>query len=304
MVTSQSAYSVDKHRDRKNSLSNGGNRMSITKRLLGIALAIAFAVSQVTQVAAAPRPDPIVGTIDTITEDASVVPSVIVVGYTDTGTNLQSVELTLAEAEALGLVSVDESTEPDAVVILVDLTQGEIGITVDDFGVVTVDLTSAVFMDEANACEGEHPVAGALCGYFEGPLGVDYETIAGWHEDGFGFGVIAQALFMAELLSEEGEAVDPQLILDAKKGDWSELGLPEGVNNWGRLRQYAMGMEVDKSLHNLGAIMSGRLTSEEAPSEESPTEETTLTGGTTLSTTTQDGKGYGKGGKPGKGKGH
>ncbi|MFH1185594.1 MAG: hypothetical protein V1755_11255 [Chloroflexota bacterium] len=278
--------------------------MSITKRLLGMALAIALAVSQVTQVAAAPQPDPIVGTIDSITEDTSVVPSVIIVGYTDTDTNAQSVELTLDEAEALGLVSVDETTEPDTVVILVDLTQGEVGIIVDDYGVVTVDLTNAVFIEQADACEGGHPVAAALCGYFEGPLGVDYETIAGWHEDGFGLGVVAQALFMAKLLSEEGEAVDPQLILDAKKGDWSELGLPEDVNNWGRLRKYAMGKEVDKSLNNLGAIMSGHLTSEETPTEEPPTEETTLSGGTTLSTTIQDGKGYGKGGKPGKGGGN
>ena len=117
------------------------------------------------------------------------------------------------------------------------------------------------------------------------------------------WGLIAQALFMAELLSEQGEAVDPQLLLDAK-GAWSELGLPEDVNNWGRLRQYAIGKEVDKSLNNVGAIMSGRLTSEQAPVVEIQAEELTANGVTTSSTTTEDRGGYGRGGKPGKGGGN
>jgi hypothetical protein len=94
-----------------------------------------------------------------------------------------------------------------------------------------------------------------LCDFFAGSLGLTYDQIMGWHEEGSGFGVIAQALWMAEMTG-----MDPEDILAVKGGDmdYSELGLPEGVDNWGRLRGYVFGKGAEKTVHNLGEIMSGR----------------------------------------------
>ena len=101
------------------------------------------------------------------------------------------------------------------------------------------------------------PVGAALSEFFCAALGVDYATIQSLHSDGFGYGEIAQASFMAEAL---GGGVTPQAILDAKRsGDYSKLGLPTGttVENWGQLMKLVLAGET-KSLTNLGAIMSGR----------------------------------------------
>ena len=136
--------------------------------------------------------------------------------------------------------------------------------------------------------------------------------------DGFGFGVIAQALWMAQTLGGDMDLAEQ--ILLAKKGEieYSELDLGEDapeVNNWGQFKKFVLGEEV-KSLTNLGAIMSGRAipeSTETPPTEEAPTEEATLTSSTTTTTTVlgngngqggDHGKGKGKGNGHGKGKGH
>jgi hypothetical protein len=126
----------------------------------------------------------------------------------------------------------------------------------------------------------EHPVASALANFFEVKLGLDYGTIMGYHEDGMGFGVIAQACWMSYGLEGDAELLDD--ILEAKKsGDFSSITLPDGetAKNWGQFRKAALGNE--KAKKNLGAIMSGRAKQEQE-----------------MSATGLSGKGKDKGGKP------
>jgi hypothetical protein len=291
--------------------------MSITKTLLGIALALAVAVSQASLAAAAPTRVEITGTIDTITADDST--DTVTVEWTGGS----PIELSYAEADNLDLISLDENGDAT---VLYDPAAGLIEITVEDESgelvIIGVDLTDAVPLEEVDQCapgggedngeilaedsevlEGEdggggHPVGSALCDFFGESMGLTYDQIMGWHEDGFGFGVIAQALWMAEM-----EGLDPEEILAVKSGemDYGDLGLPEGVDNWGRLRSYVFGKGAEKTVHNLGEIMSKRADPlvTETPTGE-PTEEATLTSSTT---TTLQTMGNGKGGEHGKSEG-
>lgn len=80
-----------------------------------------------------------------------------------------------------------------------------------------------------------HPVASKMAEYFE----VDYSEIEGLHEDGFGFGVIARAYFVGEMLG-----ITPTVLLD-------EFASGTG---WGVImKEYELGHGK-----NLGYIMSGR----------------------------------------------
>jgi hypothetical protein len=103
-----------------------------------------------------------------------------------------------------------------------------------------------------------HPVASALGKFFTDALGLDYDEIMGYHEDGMGFDVIAQACWMSTMLEGKVKAGD---ILAAKKsGDFSfidpELLGGETPTNWSQFRKAILSSE--KVQKNLGAIMSGR----------------------------------------------
>jgi hypothetical protein len=289
--------------------------MARTKTLLGVVLALAVAFGQFSLAVAAPQLDPLVGTIDSISEGTDINGDpVIIVTYTDTEAVPQQhvVELSVADAVALGLVTQDLVTGDITIVAVVgapiDLTSvagdfdpcapGETG------DAIVPEVTDPALVEGEEEGDSGHPVGSALCDFFAGSLGLTYDQIMGWHEDGFGFGVIAQALWMAEM-----SGMDPEDILSVKGGDmdYSELGLPEGVDNWGRLRGYVFGKGAEKTVHNLGEIMSGRAEPlvTETPTE-SPTGEPTLITSTT--TTTLQVTGHGKGGQhgksEGKGKGH
>jgi hypothetical protein len=133
----------------------------------------------------------------------------------------------------------------------------------------------------------EHPVASALAEYFADKLGLDYDTIMGYHEDGMGFGVIAQACWISFLVNNDDGLLDQ--IIQAKKGEieFSSITLPDGTTakNWGQFKRAALGNE--KAKKNLGAIMSGRANQEQEQEQE---EEMSATG--------LSGKGKDKGGKP------
>jgi len=132
-----------------------------------------------------------------------------------------------------------------------------------------------------------HPVASALAEFFAEKLGLDYDTIMGYHEDGMGFGVIAQACWMSYALEGDAELLGD--ILEAKKsGDFSTITLPDGgtAKNWGQFKKAVLGS--DKAKKNLGAIMSGRAAGEQEQEEEE------VVG----SSTELPGKGKDKGGKP------
>lgn len=236
--------------------------MKRTKFLLSVLLATIFLAAQVMVVGAAPATQdttPITGTIESIVleTDTNTVTTTVVVTLTDEFGETQTLRLSVEDATALGLVT-DDGSGP-----VVD--DGKVGTEVEiDPATVIPDETEET-MDEA-----QHPVGSALSNFFSDVLGVDYEMIMDYHDDGVGFGVIAQALWMTNAL--DGDTETFAAILDAKQNkDFSGIKLPDGSipTNWGQFRKAVM-KDRDKSKENLGAVMSGRAESQMADDE--PTE--------------------------------
>jgi hypothetical protein len=221
-----------------------------TKRLASILFALAVMFAQVGNVAAAPQTqdtNPITGTIEEIvTEtDASGVTTVLITIADDQGAT-QTLRLSLEAAADLNLV--DPTT--------LEVNQEQIGQP------VTIDPTT-VIPDEEPTEEAVHPIATLLANFFD----VDPSVVNGYHEDGFGFGVIAQAMWMSESLN--GDASAAGLILEAKRsGDYSAFELPDGSSptNWGQFKKEIM----QKDKKNLGLIVSGHA---DDSSEDSATQE-------------------------------
>jgi hypothetical protein len=219
--------------------------MSKTKLLAGVLLVFMLLTAQVGVAAAAPLAQdttPITGTIESITTetDANGVTTVLVTLTDDLGAT-QTVRLSVETADALGLVTLDPTTnEP-----VVDETQ--VGQTVE------IDPTT-VIPDETPEEEAIHPIAALLAAFF----GEDASIVNGYHEDGFGFGVIAQALWMSQNIN--GDASSAGLILEAKQsGDYSAFTSPDGStpSNWGQFKK-----EVLQKKNNLGVIVSGQADTE------------------------------------------
>ena len=190
-------------------------------------LAVIFLTTQVIAVGAAPAIEettPITGTIDSITINTDN--TVLVVFSDESGT--QTVVLSLEEALDSGLVVSD-----------------------GDGNLVPNDTV-------LNSTEEEHPIGSALSEFFFELLEVDYGTIMDYHDEGFGFGVIAQALWMTNALN--GGTTTFEEILEAKQTkDFGNFILDDESTptNWGQFRKAVMSKHV-KSKENLGAIMSGR----------------------------------------------
>jgi hypothetical protein len=185
----------------------------------------------------------------------------------------QTVRLSLETAIALGLVEEDAEGNP----IVNEDTIGE---------TVEIDPSDVIEEDEEEGEEGVHPVASALAEYFADTLGLDYDTVMGYHEEGMGFGVIAQACWISFALESDATLLGD--ILAAKKsGDFSAITLTDGTTpkNWGQFKKAALGNE--KAKKNLGAIMSGRANQEQEQEQEQE-----------MSATGLSGKGKDKGGKP------
>ena len=89
-----------------------------------------------------------------------------------------------------------------------------------------------------------------------------------FHDDGVGFGVIAQALWMTNAL--EGDTEIFAAILEAKQNkNFSGIELPDGSTptNWGQFRKAVMS-DREKAKENLGAVMSGRAEDSQAENEQ------------------------------------
>jgi hypothetical protein len=222
--------------------------MTRTKTLYSILLTVILLATQIIAVSAAPAkqdPAPITGTVESITleTDATSGVTTVVVTLTDETGATQTVRLSLQDATNLGLVTAEGTANPDAVG-----TSTEIALAM-----VIPNAPEGPTTDEA-----QHPVGSALSDFFSELLGVDYQTIMEYHDEGVGFGVIAQALWMTNAL--EGDSETFAAILEAKQNkDYSAITLPDGSTpqNWGQFRKAVMS-DRDKSKENLGAIMSGR----------------------------------------------
>ena len=102
-----------------------------------------------------------------------------------------------------------------------------------------------------------NPVGEILGTFFGNLFGVDPGLVGAYHEEGMGYGVIAQAGIMSYAMGSDGTMMES--ILDAKlSGDYSTIILPDGSTpeNWGQLRQSVMKQE--NAIKNLGSIVSGR----------------------------------------------
>ena len=211
-----------------------------TKYIINILVAVTILFAQIGLVAAAPPTQdttPITGTIQSITTetDASGVTTILVTLLDDLGAT-QTVRLSVDTALVLGLVTVD----PVSNEVVLDETQ--VGQTVE------IDPTTVI--PDETAEETLHPIAVLLAAFF----GEDGSVVNGYHEEGFGFGVIAQALWMSKNINDDASLAGD--ILQAKRdGDYSAF-FPEGTENvptnWGQFKK-----SVSEKKNNIGVIVSG-----------------------------------------------
>lgn len=267
----------------------------INKKILAsILLGTALLVMQVSTVMAAPaREDPtptptpttapaISGTIQSITlQTDSAGTTTVVVTLTDSTGATQTVNLSLETATSLGLVSNDASGAP-----VVNSSMVGQSITLDP----------SVILPPAQQ-EPENPVAAALAAFF----GLDYQTVEGYHEDGTGYGVIAQSCFLSYALG--GDASQCGAIIEAKKsGDYSAFILPDGTtaSNWGQFRKAIL--DKHNPLETLGAIMSKHAKPDQTGT--SGDDQSTTSSGSDSGNGNGQGNGNGHGGGGGNGHGH
>lgn len=226
--------------------------MSKTKYIAGFLLILVVLFAQVGNVAAAPSAQdttPITGTVQSISTetDANAVTTVLIILLDDQGAT-QTVRLTMETAVTLGLVTLDPVTN----VPVVD--EAQVGQTVE------IDPTTVI--PEETSDETIHPVAWLLAEFF----GEDPSIINGYHQDGFGFGVIAQALWISRNLTgtenTPGDASLAEEILQAKQDKSFEaffeehpeyLGDGAVPTNWGQFKKSLL----DKK-NNPGVVISGQ----------------------------------------------
>ena len=231
-----------------------------TKLLTGVLLVLAVLFAQVGTALAAPAAQVTTDTFVGLTADPAT--QTVLVTYKDTLGVEQTVRISYDTAVQMGLISVDPTT--GAVTVLAKT---------DD--PITIDPNTVIPDQE----EPVNPVAAFLAKFF----GLEPAVVQDYHEEGFGFGVIAQALWMQKNLDDD--AITAEMILQAKENhNYSTIILPDGTNptNWGQFRKALL----DKK-NNLGVIVSGHATVDE--------------NGTV--TIQNNGQGKGKDNNPGKGKG-
>jgi hypothetical protein len=215
-----------------------------------ITLILTFVVlfAQVGNVAAAPLaqdPAPITGIITDIALD----------------TDINSVNTVLVTVDNLGVIQTVRISDDAAFELGLLLTLDPPAVDTSKINTnTTVSIPAAEVIPEEAAEEGEpvHPISALLAEFF----GEDASVIDGYHTDGFGFGVIAQALWMSQNLTgtddETGDATLAGQILDAKEsGDYSAFAeyFEDGSipTNWGQFRKAL----ADKK-NNLGSVVSGQ----------------------------------------------
>lgn len=239
------------------------SKMFRTKVSIGVLLAIILLATQVFVAGAAPsnQDSTNIGNIDKIevqTDPDTLVTTVLVTVTDETGTKI--VELSLDTALGFDPPLV---TEIDGFLVPNE-ERVDTEITIDPDTVLSSEPVE-------ESTEEEHPVASALADFFSDWLDVDYDIIMDYHkEEGYGFGVIAQALWMTNAIGGDLD-FDARTeiftkIVEAKKSkDFSYLAEYYGVTmpdestpkNWGQFRKVVMS-DREKFKENLGAIMSGR----------------------------------------------
>lgn len=221
--------------------------MKKAKLLIKFLLGVLVILSQVFVVAAAEPSDEVEfidGTVQSITLETNPnigVLTVLVVLVDEQGAS-QTIRISQETAFDLGLISWNEDGNP---FINEELLGQKIGI--DPASEIPVSVPTP------------HPVGSAIATFFSDIEGVDYNAIMSAHEDGHGFGVIAQVLWLTKKLA--GEQSDLELfmaILQAKQnGVFSDFVLEDGTSpsNWGQFKKAVL--DGDKKI-NLGSVISGQ----------------------------------------------
>ncbi len=208
------------------------------------------------------------GTVKTlafVTDPLTKVTSLSVI-LTDAALVEQTVSLDLEKALALGLITVDKTRVGTPVVIDPTLIED-----------------STTYKKSVNSLEN----------FFGPTLGVSADELAAYKADGFGYGEIAQACWMATQLG--GDAALLNQILTAKQtGDFSTIVLPDGkvVTNWGQLRKAVL----TEKHQNLGSIMSGHADPLVVAPPTTPLTNPTLMQGNGHGNGSSHGNGHGNGG--------
>lgn len=98
-------------------------------------------------------------------------------------------------------------------------------------------------------------IVSKLGAFFGSTLGVDFATLQTYQAEGYGYGVITQASWMAAMLGGDAETL-AQILAAKSSGDFSAFVLADGSTaaNWGQLRKALL----TDGKQNLGQIMSGK----------------------------------------------
>lgn len=225
--------------------------MSRTKFVSSILLAMAVLFAQVGIVAAAPptqetTPPTITG-ITTETDENGV--TTVLVTLQTEGQPDQTVRISLDYAIELGLI--DPTTQEP---VLLENVPPD----------TTIDPAQVIEVVPEEPAEDVHPIATILANFF----GEDASVVNEYHLDGFGFGVIAQAMWMSRNLTGTEDAVgDASLagdILEAKRNkdfetffaeheEFGDVLGDEMPTNWGQFKKL-----LKEKKQNLGVIVSGQ----------------------------------------------
>jgi len=208
--------------------------MKNVKFLVSFIVVITVLAGQVSAVFAAPNL--IIGTVQSITLETSVDTAVttVLITVVANGT-LQTVRVNIDSAITLGLVVLGGDGNP----VINEAILGQL---------VEID-SSTIIEDELH----QHPVGDALATFFSDIVDLDYETIMAVHNEGTGFGVIAQALWLTKKLNGNAELFLE--IIDAKKTkDFSTFLFEDGTSpeNWGQFKKAVMDGKEEKP----GVVMS------------------------------------------------
>jgi hypothetical protein len=217
--------------------------MNDKKLFVSLVLTISILMVQVGVVLAAPvlqHSSLVSGAVQSITLEtdptSGVTTTVIALAAADQTS--QILRVSLRTAEKLGLLTVDADGKP----VINDLALG-----------TEIEVDSALIIPDEEV--DRHPVGNALATFF--PEIADYNTIMEFHNQGVGFGTIAQALWLTKKLGGDSTTF-ADLIFAKQTGDYSAFALngdDTAPKNWGQLRKEILnGVKIG----NLGSVMSNK----------------------------------------------
>ena len=208
--------------------------------LLIVSLMVLTQVLGVSAAAAHDTPNIILGSIQEITLETDLSTGVTTVLITLWDENEDELTVRISEQTGydLGLLDYDVDGNPFIVEPLPE----------------TIEIDPATILPDEN--DARHPIGSAIATFFSDVPGVEYSTIMEAYENGTGFGVIAQALWLTRKLGGDADAF--MIIIEAKKtGDFSSITLSDGTTplNWGQFKKAVL---AEDKKGNLGMVISDK----------------------------------------------